>query len=116
PQTDPAFAAFPRPLPFDPGVYVFCSGLSGNVVANLQGGPIGGTFFYFAGGSYNCGPLSGSPPDTSPSCNSNVQITPPTSGQYNGLAIWQKKQAPAQTPEIRFSQGLVNITGTVYVP
>src|SRR5438034_217997 len=44
PQTDPAFAAFPRPLPFDPGVYVFCNGLSGDVTANSSGGPIGGTF------------------------------------------------------------------------
>jgi prepilin-type N-terminal cleavage/methylation domain-containing protein len=96
--------------PFDPGVYVFCDGLSGDVTANLQGGPIGGTFFYFAGGSYNvCLPYSNG-------CQANVQIAPPTSGQYDGLAIWQKRQDPAATPPMVMSKGLVNIAGTVYAP
>jgi hypothetical protein len=92
--------------PFDPGVYVFCNGLSGDVTANL-----GGTFFYFVGGgAYTCAP----PPfPVSPNCQSNVQITPPTSGQYDGLAIWQDKSDNAT---IVMSKGLTNITGTVYAP
>ena len=50
--------------PFAPGVYVFCNGLTGDVTATSTGGSIGGTFFYFAGGSYNC-----ETPPVGPNCS-----------------------------------------------
>lgn len=99
--------------PFAPGVYVFCHGLTGTVTATSTGPPIGGTFFYFAGGSYTC-----EAPPVSPSCSANVYINPPTTtqppyNQYNGLAIWQPQ---SNSGTITFNKGVANITGTVYAP
>ncbi len=83
---------------FEPGTYVWCNGLT------ITGGTItgSGVFFYVAGGAMA---LSG---------NSTTTLSPPTSGDYAGLSIWQ-----AKTDTNTWStQGgaAVDLEGTLYVP
>ncbi len=82
-------------LTLAPGVYAINGDLTQNVTAN-------GVMFYLINGTMD---FAG---------NGAITITPPTSGTYQGISIWQ---ARANTSSCTFTgNSQLNIQGTIYMP
>ena len=105
----------------DPGIYVGGISVSGNgsVVLNpgtyyLQGG---GFIFSGTGGVSGSGVTLYNAPSTnsdviSLSGNGSLNLSPPTTGTYQGIAIFQDRTSSA--PITLSGNGSANLTGTVY--
>jgi hypothetical protein len=97
-------------LTLNPGVYVLGPPglqLSGN--ANLSGSGV--TIFLTtgsSGNSYAALSLAG---------DGSITLTPPTSGTYNGITIFQDRNTPYASGSDSISgNGNVNVTGAIYLP
>ena len=106
-----------------PGVYVGGISVSANGSLTMSPG-----VYYMQGGGFSSsgnGNISGSgvlifnsPNSTSDTIslagNGNINISPPTSGIYQGIALFQERTSSA--PLTISGNGSVNLSGTVYAP
>jgi FG-GAP-like repeat/PKD domain/FG-GAP repeat len=95
-----------------PGTYIIKGGgfsVSGN--ARVSGS---GVFIFNAGSSYNGTTDGGSFGATTLSGNGTISLTPPTSGTYNGILIFQARD---NTKALTFSgNSMQGTNGTIYAP
>jgi hypothetical protein len=84
-------------LTVNPGIYILGSGI---IMSNGTLNATGGVMFYSPNGGVD---MSGG----------TVNLTAPSSGAYQGIAIYQPS---SQTGGITLSGGTVNVNGAIYVP
>ena len=85
---------------FQPGIYVFNNGLTLNGPISVQGSSV---LFYISGGKANLTPKSWS-------------ITPPSSGTYNGILLFQSRTNTMNTVVLGGNASTTSMSGLIYVP
>ncbi|MDP9222736.1 MAG: type II secretion system GspH family protein, partial [Actinomycetota bacterium] len=88
---------------FDPGIYIFCNGLSISSSANVTAT---GVLFYFAGGTFD---VSG---------QASVAMSSSTTGTYAGLLLWLPSPPtnPAISMSLKGGGSIAAYNGIIYAP